>query len=119
MGNNNWSKYIRGAFISGLSIGIALYLADHTHPALAGLFAAIPVALPAIIFLNDDQVKDYSFSLGLGIASYVLAIFLFYYLHIKQKWIVWKALATAMLVWTTLVCLTYYLFSDGPFTANN
>nr|QBK85493.1 MAG: hypothetical protein LCMAC101_00800 [Marseillevirus LCMAC101] len=118
MGNNNWSKYLRGAFIAGLSIGIALYLADHTHPALAGLFAAIPIALPTILLLEDDQIKDYSFTLGLGIASYVLAIFLFYYLHVKQKWPAWKAMAVAMLVWITVVCLAYHLFSDGPFTAN-
>ena len=115
---NNWPKYLRGAFIAGLMIGTALYLADHSHPALAGLFATIPLALPSIILLEDHQVKDYAFSLTLGIASYVLAAILFYHLYSKENWVKWKALIVSMIVWITLTCLAYYLFTDGPFSSN-
>jgi len=66
-------------------IGMALYLADHSHPALAGLFAAIPVSLPTMILLEDKQVEDYAFSLALGISSYNIAAILFYYLYTKEK----------------------------------
>ena len=114
----NWSKYLQGAFIAGLSIGIALYLADHTHPALAGLFATIPIALPSIVMIDDNKVEDYAFALVLGIASYVLAAFLFYYLYTKQNWVKWKALVVSMLVWVTAAFSAYYLFSNGPFTVH-
>ncbi len=116
---NNWPKYIRGGLIAGLFIGTALYLADHSHPALAGLFATIPLALPSIILLEDHQVKDYAFSLTLGIASYVVAVFLFYHLYSKENWVKWKALLVSMLLWITLACLAYYLLSNGPFAANS
>lgn len=116
--NSPWFKYLRGAFIAGFMIGMALYLADHSHPALAGLFAAIPLALPSIILLDDHQVKDYAFSLTLGIASYVVAVILFYHLYSKENWVKWKALLVSMLLWVTLACSAYYLLSDGPFTLN-
>ncbi len=116
---NNWPKYIRGGLIAGLFIGTALYLADNSHPALAGLFATIPLALPSIILLEDHQVKDYAFSLTLGIASYVVAVVLFYHLYSKENWVKWKALLVSMVLWITLACSAYYLLSDGPFAANN
>jgi ABC-type cobalamin transport system permease subunit len=115
---NNWPKYLRGALIAAFMIGMSLYLADHSHPALAGLFAAIPVALPTMILLEDSQVKDYAFSLALGIGSYVIAAFFFYYLYTKEKWVRWKALLTSMVLWIFLACLAYYLFTNGPFSAN-
>jgi len=116
---NDWSKYLRGALIAGLVIGTALYLADNSHPALAGLVATIPLALPTMILLEEHQVKDYSFSLALGVASYVCAAFLFYHLYAKEKWNRWKALLTSMILWITLALLAYYLFTDGPLAANS
>jgi hypothetical protein len=116
---NNWPKYLRGAFIAGLVVGTALYLADNFHPALAGLFATIPIALPTIILLENHQVKDYAFSLSLGIASYVVAAILFYHLYSRENWVRWKALLVSMIVWVSLACLAYYLLADGPFSSNN
>lgn len=115
--NSKWFKYLQGSLIAAFMVGLALYLADNSHPALAGLFAAIPVALPTMILLEDSQVKEYAFSLALGIGSYVIAAFFFYYLYTKEKCVRWKALLASMMLWIFIACLAYYLFTRGPYAS--
>lgn len=114
----HWGVYIKGAILGAITTGFALYFADSAHPAVAGVLATIPIALPSVIFMQEGQVQDFIFSVGIGVFSYVLALGLFYHLYIVKSWSIFNAMVTAMSVWIVMAILTYCLFTDGPYSLN-
>ena len=114
-----WIRYATGAVIAGFLIGVGLYLGDHSHPALAGIFATIPVALPAIFLMNNSQVRDYSHALIISIFSYFIATLLFFHLSNNKNIPFNKSLTISMVTWLILVSTMYFLFTDGPYSLNS
>lgn len=116
MGDNNfWSfKYARAALVAAFFVYLILWLADTIGSFIGGFIASIPLALPLIYFLEDDQVPGYSLALTLGIIAYLFAaltlLYIFNYLH----WGKITSIIVAMGVWFIIAIPIFYYYWWNP-----
>ena len=106
----NWKQLIIILFF----ISVAFYFYKNHHPAIAGMVAVMPIALATFIFAKDENLDIFAFSMGLGLASYSISAFAFYYFIHHKKFSRMQAILWSMLLWILLICVFYYVFTDGP-----
>lgn len=115
-------NFVRAAIIAALIVGSATYMAERSHPILAGFLAAMPVILITMLFLsveNPLKFKDYTWAYCLGIIIYMFAAMTFYYLYTLKNLKLGTAAAYALGLWITLVFMAYLLISDKGFHQKN
>jgi len=114
----NWKQLMITNAIILCAIGFAIYLKKNHHPAMAGMVAVMPIAFVGFIFAKENTLDTFAFSMGLGLASYSLAAFSFYYLIHHQDVPRMKAVLISLLFWIITIVIFYYVFTDGPYSAN-
>ena len=114
----NWRQFMITNVIIIIFIAFAVYLKNHYHPAMAGMVAVMPIAFVSFYFAKKENLDTFAFSMGLGLASYSLAAFAFYYFIRYQNYPRLKAILYSMALWLVTVCIFYCLFTDGPYSIN-
>jgi hypothetical protein len=114
----NWKQVIITCIIIISCIAFAVYLKNHYHPAMAGMVAVMPIAFVSFYFAKKENLDTFAFSMGLGLASYSLAAFAFYYFIRYWDYPRLKAILYSMIVWFVTICIFYCLFTDGPYSLN-
>jgi len=116
--NVKWKQVIITNIIIISCITFAVYLKNHYHPAMAGMVAVMPIAFVSFYFAKKETLDTFAFSMGLGLASYSLAAFSFYYFIRYRDYPRLKSILYSMAVWLITVCIFYCLFTDGPYSIN-
>jgi hypothetical protein len=116
--NVKWNQVIITNVIIIGCIAFAIYLKNHYHPAMAGMVAVMPIAFVSFYFAKRDHLDTFAFSVGLGLASYSLAAFAFYYFVRYKDYSRLKAILYSMAIWIVTICIFYCLFTDGPYSIN-
>jgi len=114
----DWKRWVITFIILVSFLSVTIYLKNNQHPAMAGMVAVMPVALATIIYCKKSETETFAFSMGLGLASYSIASFALYYLIRYQKYDRLRAIIYSMILWLITMCLFYYIFTDGPYSAN-
>lgn len=86
MALTNVPNYIWSALIGAITIGFAVYVANHASPHTAGFLAALPVALTTMLFIERKPVMETSKTFALGISAYAVFALLFYSLITQNGW---------------------------------
>lgn len=108
----NYNTILRGSLVAACIVGISGYLSQKSHPYLAGLLIAIPVALPSLWFIehkNSKDLKEYVKGFAIGIAIYFAIALFFYYSVVKTDISKKNAIIYSMMLWITLVTMCYIL----------
>ena len=116
--NVNLRQWAIIAIIAISFISLSVYFKNRHHPAIAGMIAVMPIGLACFIVAKDNNLDTFAFSMGLGLAGYSVAAFAFYYFIHYKKFSRMKAIIYSMLLWLSLLCIFYYIFTDGPHTVN-
>ena len=102
---------IRGPLIAASTAAVLVfastYYAENKDITMAGLIAAIPIAIPVTLFLNEKGAfQDWTFSFLVGMIIYVISAFSLhlFYRHGMTKT---KAVVGTMIVWISLVVIFY------------
>ncbi len=99
-------------------IAFAIYLKNHYHPAMAGMVAVMPIVFISFYFAKKEKLDTFAFSVGLGLASYSIAAFAFYYFIRYWDYPRPKAVLYSIALWIVTVCIFYCVFTDGPYSIN-
>ena len=106
---------IQSSLFAAIIVALATYLAYHSQPLLAGFIVSIPVALPALWFLELEsrgKYENYTWSFFLGIGAYFITTLVFYYLFAQRDMSLQSSILISMGVWFVLVLFAYYTLSD-------
>nr|QBK85494.1 MAG: hypothetical protein LCMAC101_00810 [Marseillevirus LCMAC101] len=114
----NWRQFFISNILILSFIAVAIYLKNNHHPAMAGMVAVMPIAFISFYFAKKKNLDTFAFSMGLGLASYSMAAFAFYYFIHYQHLSRMQAILWSMLLWMLLIIIFYYVFTDGPYSAN-
>jgi heme/copper-type cytochrome/quinol oxidase subunit 4 len=109
----NYTRIARASLCAALVIGFSSYLSQTSHPFLAGLLIAIPVALPSLWFIENKNAKDmkeYLRGFAISITIYCIVALFFYYMVVKSNYDKKKMIIFAMMLWFTIILICYYTF---------
>lgn len=100
---------IGGATVAGIS-----YISNNlNNPLLAGIVASIPIGMPSTIFVEDNQLKSYTWNLLVMTSVLVLATLINYYLINHTKYTKYESVDISFSVWAGLgliyYCVTKYM----------
>lgn len=102
-------------FIGGITVASISALSNNLNNAiLAGIVASIPIGMPSTIFVNDNQVKSYTWNLLVMTSVLVLATIVNYYLINHRKYNKYNAVLISLFIWAVLGAI-YYIIKKGIF----
>lgn len=109
----NYTSIARASLCAALIIGFSSYLSQTSHPFLAGLLIAIPIALPSLWFIenkNAKDMKDYLKGFSISITIYCFIALFFYYMVVKSNYDKKKMIIVAMTLWFIIMFICYSSF---------
>jgi hypothetical protein len=109
---NGYVKYIVAGALTGLLIGIFLWLADRVSTVWAAVIATFPWYLfAAAIFLNSDSktLSSFLYYLILGTIAYIFAVVAFL-IALQNGCGKWVAVAYSIAIWVAVLGSLLFLF---------
>jgi|LakMenEpi03Aug12_release.lakeMendotaPanAssembly.Ray.scaffolds.fasta_scaffold06067_10 heme/copper-type cytochrome/quinol oxidase subunit 4 len=106
----NYTSIARASFCAAVIIGFSSYLSQTSHPFLAGLLIAIPIALPSLWFIENKNAKDmkeYLRGFCISIIIYCIVVLFFYYMVVKSNYDKKKMIILAMILWAVIMFICY------------
>ncbi len=95
------------AAVAAIIVFISTYYAENKDISIAGLIAAMPIAIPVTLILNEKGAfQDWTFSFLTGMVIYAisaLSLHILYRNGMTKK----SAVMTALLIWLSLIGLSY------------
>ena len=102
--NSMMGKFI----IGGLTVtGISFVSNNLGDTILAGIIASIPIGMPSTIFVNDNNIKSYTWNLLVMTSELVLSTIVNYYLINHAGYNKYESVSISMLLWITFGALFY------------
>jgi len=102
--NSTLGKFI----IGGLTVtGISFVSNNVGDTILAGIIASIPIGMPSTIFVNDNNIKSYTWNLLVMTSVLVLSTIVNYYLINHAGYNKYKSVSISMILWIIFGALFY------------